>query len=196
MATVYDAKLDRLYMKKIKCPYCGYKIGSMQTTCDQCGLSKMQIARASNKTAKQMMRDGDGGKIVMIKRRPDDVSFGKLSAWLLLGIFGAHCFYVGRRLRGWIMFGLMMAFIICVFIFPTGIWREATPEYEDDDGVVTPATAAHFEGRHSWRSACDELSWPFPTDFFGAAALIMWAMDSFAIVLGFWKYPVRLGDAK
>lgn len=154
---------------------------AMQATCSQCGISKAQIANSSNQRAKQMMREGHGGKIVMLKRRPDDVRFSTMASWLLLGLFGAHCFYVGRKTRGWIMFWLIIIYIASVMIFPYGTWDAAT---------------SSFVGIHPWREACIREGFTLPTDFLGVAAVIMWAMDSFAVVFGYFKYPVRLGEKK
>ena len=198
---VYDPKLDRLYMKTIKCPYCKAKIRSMQTTCGQCGLSKMQILGASNKKAKQMMRDGEHGKIVMLKKRPDDVRMSVLSAWLLLGFFGAHCLYVGRYIRGWIMFGLMVTFIMCVIIFPIGTWNEGAEYRDEEDDVETTEVIEEEEigyvGMHPWREVCLDFygSHLLPTDYLGLVAFVMWAVDAFGIVFGYFKYPVRLGES-
>ena len=173
---VYDPKLDRLYMKTVKCPYCRFKIRSMQTTCEQCGLSKMQIARASNKKAKQMMKERDKGKIVMINRRPDDIKLSGFTMSLITGIFGTHCFYVGRRTRGFIMLGVMFLYVASVIIFPMGIWEGGT-----------------FVGMHPWREAALQFG-VFPADFLGLAVFMMWMLDVVRVLVGWFKYPVRLGD--
>ena len=199
---VFDSRVDRLYMKKVKCPYCGARIKPMQTTCDQCGVHKMQIANASNKKAKQMMKDGEEGKVIMLKRRPDDVSISRLSMWLLLGLFGAHCFYVGRKIRGFIILGLISLCFISVIVFPMGQMgtvQDGEPEVVIDEETGEPYTEEpdyieEMVGTHPWREACYDLGWPMPTDFLGLGAFVIWAVDCFAIVFGWFKYPVRLGS--
>jgi len=185
----YDYKTDRLYVRKIKCPYCGARINKLQMTCEQCGISKEQIAHASNKKAKEMIREGERGKIVMIKSRPEDVSFSKMVSWLVLGLFGAHCFYVGRTTRGFIMLGLIAVCIIFIFILPVGHWDATMPDVNGNPigGIV---------GMHPWRQTLSQQGWPFPTDFLGLAAFAMWSVDTFAVVFGWFKYPVRLGEKK
>jgi len=173
----YDKKLDRLYTSGVRCPYCGNRIPKLQTTCTRCGLNKIQIAYASNRRAKEMMRAGDRGKIVMMRRRPSDVKLSELAWRLSLGMFGVHSFYVGRRIRGWITLGCMLVFILSVFIFPLG------------------DISNELSGMHPWRrSVMIGWSMPFPFDFFGIAAIILWISDIFGILFGWYKYPVRLGE--
>ena len=175
---VYDPKLDRLFMKTVKCPYCRFKIRSMQSTCEQCGLSKIQIARASNKKAKQMMKEGDKGKIVMVNRRPDDLKVSSFIMSLVTGIFGSHCFYVGRKKRGFIMLGLLVAYVVfSIIVFPMGTWE----------------AGSGFVGMHPWREAAMQFG-AFPTDFFGLAVFMMWFFDIVRVAFGWFKYPVRLGE--
>jgi len=147
----------------------------MQTTCETCGLSKIQIHNSSNKKAKQMIKEGDKGKIVMTKARPNDVEAVPFFCSLALGLFGAHLFYVGRRKKAFIMLGLIGVTVLAAIIFPMGDWDN------------------QLEGRHPWRVATDAWG-AFPLDFLGLAAFVMWALDVFAVILGTFKYPVRLGD--
>jgi len=84
---------------------------------------------------------------------------------LIPGIFGTYNFYVGRKIRGWIMLGGMIIGMVGFFFF-------------------------------SWRAAFEDWGWPYPPDFGIVLAFILWAYDAFAIVFGFYKYPIRLGEAK
>jgi len=138
---------------------------------------KKQIAESSNKSAKYIRKHKTGEQVLMTRSRPVDVRFTVMVLWLLLGLFGAHNFYVGRKIRGWIMVGCFVTTCLFFFIFPTG---------NPLDG---------FTGQHSWRAAFDGWNVPFPTDWFFIAGFIMWAYDAFAVVFGFYKYPVRLGEA-
>ena len=121
------------------------------------------------------MRTGDRGKIVMMRRRPNDLLLGQISWRLIFGVFGVHNFYTGRRIRGWIMLGCMLAFVLEVLVFPLG--------------DITNA----LEGIHPWREALgDGGLWPF--DVFGIIPVVMWISDVVSIMLGWYKYPVRLGE--
>ena len=109
----------------------------------------------------------------MTNIKPDDVSFIKLSLFsLFFGMFGVHAFYVGRRIRGWIILGCMLAYIVTAIIWPAS--APGTPQ----------------EG---FRQVFDDAGIPFPLDFFGLVAVFFWAYDWFNIVImQKFKYPVRI----
>jgi hypothetical protein len=162
---IIDPRLDHLYNRNVRCPYCHAKILKYTTTCPRCGVHKKQIFDASNARAKQMQKEKTGGKIFLTRRRPDDVSFTKMAFLILpLGLFGAHWFYIGRRYRAWFM-------LVATIIGLSGIF---IPESVRDI----------FMGFYL----------PFPTDAFLLASILMWAYDTFAVVFGFFKYPIRLGE--
>ena len=162
-----DGRLDKLYNSRIRCPYCKTVIPKYDVKCANCGLTKKQITEASNIRAKEVRKTKSGEKILMTKTKPDDVSFTKMIIWLLLGIFGAHNFYVGRKIRGWIMVGFMVTFIAFCIILP-----------------INP------DNMHPWRQAFSGSV--FPTDLLGAAAFFVWVYDAFGVVFGFYKYPVKI----
>ena len=169
---VVDEKLDRLYNKNVRCPYCRARIHKYTTTCERCGITKKQILNASNARAKEIKKQKTGGKIVFTRNRPSDVSFTRLVLCLLLGLFGVHNFYVGRKIRGWVMLGGILIVIASFFIFPAS-----------RDGELHPVNALFVDnGMES------------PFFLLGAAVFVMWAYDMFSIVFGFYKYPVRLGE--
>lgn len=180
----YDRQLDKLYTSTVRCPYCKNKIQKLQTVCSRCGLHKIQIAYASNKRAKAMMKNDEAGKIIKMRRRPNDVPMWQLACRLIIGIFGVHNFYTGRRIRGWIMLGCMILFIIeATFIFPPG---KAVPV--DGGGI-------EWVGMHPWRSNNVFLMGTLlPFDFLGVIPMILWLSDSLGIIFGWYKYPVRLGE--
>jgi len=179
----YDRRLDKLYTSAVKCPYCKNRIQKLQTACSKCGLHKVQIAYASNKRAKQMIKERDTGKIVKVRRRPTDVNMRTLGLLLVFGFFGVHNIYTGRRIRAWIVFGCVAIFIVQVFVFPVG------------DIVRTEGGGIDFVGMHPWREAAMvDWGFPFPLDFFGVVAMVLWLSDIFGIILGWYKYPVRLGE--
>jgi len=176
--TPTSRKLQYFYSRNIKCPYCKNWIRKFVAKCDRCGVTKEQIADASNQEAKQIKKGKRQGKIVYTRRRPDDVSLPKLLLLtIFLGVFGAHCFYVGRRLRGWLMLGSFLLLIAAFIIFPTGT------------GDVP---------MHAWREpfqAARYFRW-FPLDAPGFIVVMIWLVDWVAILIDRFKFPVRLADSK
>ena len=117
-----------------------------------------------------MQKEKTGGKIFKTRHRPDDVSFTRMIILCIFGgLFGAHSFYVGRKIRGLISIGCIIAGIIVMIIFP----------------ISTDSTKGH-----PWREDIQ----PFPFDAFIVFAFVLWAVDILAIVIGRYKYPIRLGE--
>ena len=175
---IVDERLDSFYVKNIRCPYCGARIEKFTGACRRCGVTKSQIANASNKKAKQIMKQKSGEKIVRTRYRPRDVTFTSMLLCLLVGFFGVHAFYSGRKIRGWIILSSFILFIIFGLIFFIG----------------TPGQ--NFTNMHPWRRQFDMRGQPFPTDFIVLIAIGTWVVDFFGVVFGLYKYPVRLADAK
>ena len=174
-----DPRLDRMYVKNVRCLYCKAVIAKYTMKCEQCGITKEQIAGASNQEALKIKKEGLPGKVVFTTQKPNDLRFGKFVALMVfLGIFGAHNFFVGRRIKGWIMFVGMMVCILGFIIFPI----------PQDGGVAT--------GMASVRGIFDSgarFPLPFPTDLLGGIIIIMWIVDWFAaVVFSRYKYPVRI----
>jgi len=175
-----DRSLDRLYARNIRCPYCRAVIPKFTSTCVQCGITKEQIANGSNKEAKRLMwgKDKGKGKVLRIKRRPDDVPVVKFLLLLVFfGMFGAHNFVVGRRVRGWIMLISTTLLIASTFIFPH-------------------ASAGDLaDTAHPWRAMFERNEWfPFfPLDIPGFIAVTVWFVDWIAIVIfNQYRYPVYI----
>ncbi|MCL2570317.1 MAG: TM2 domain-containing protein [Firmicutes bacterium] len=172
----HDEKLERLYSKKIKCPYCRAYIRKYTKKCLQCGITKEQIRHASNKEAKKIIKGQAEGRVLKTRVRPDDVNFTRMIMFVVfLGLFGAHCFYVGRRIRGWIVLGGFIIFMLSAIIFPFG-----TPD-------------AGFSDMHPLRQQFDNMRIWFPLDIPGLLAVFIWVYDWVAVVITQrFKYPVRL----
>lgn len=82
---------------KVVCPRCKekYKVGTQK--CEICGLVFARLKYATNSAAKNMIKHGQGKKVIYTSDIPKDVSWVKMFTFsLLLGIFGAHNFYIGR----------------------------------------------------------------------------------------------------
>lgn len=95
------------------CPRCGLKCLVSNDVCPDCGLSFSRLKIATNKEAKNKILRHDRDFIIRTSTLPSDVSFIRLLLYaLFLGVFGAHCFYVGRYLRGAITLGDFIA--ICL----------------------------------------------------------------------------------
>ena len=173
---VVDARLDKLYSKNVRCPYCKALIPKYTVKCSQCGIKKDQIARASNKEAKEIISGRAHGKVIFSKRRPEDLNYSRfLLLMIFFGMFGAHNFYCGRKRRGWVMLSFMLITIFGMIIFPVGTQVEG------------------FMDMSSFRNIFVESGWWFPLDTPGFIAVFMWIIDWFNIVLfQRYKYPVRI----
>lgn len=103
--------------KMVLCPRCGLKSAEGTEKCPDCGLLFQRLDIATNKDAKRKLLRWDREFIIRTKKLPSDVSYMKLLLFtIFLGIFGGHCYYVGRYLRG-IMFTVNFLFaILCVVL--------------------------------------------------------------------------------
>ena len=102
-----------------KCPRCGLKMYEGAQECSDCGLIFSRLEIATNKEAKAKKLRNDRDFIINTSKLPSDVSFLKLLLLsIFLGPFGAHCFYVGRYLRGSILLTDMIAIIMFVVFNP------------------------------------------------------------------------------
>jgi len=170
-----DPKLDYLYNTTVRCPYCHSRILKYTSVCPRCGITKHQIHGASNKRAKEIMKNKTGELIFMSRRRPDDVTFtGMALRSFIGGLFGWHCFYCGRKIRGWIM-------LICGVVGLVGVACTASPKNP---------MRMYFESHILFGT--HELLPPF--DLLLIVAFCLHALDFFCIALGAFKYPVRLGE--
>jgi hypothetical protein len=91
----------------------------------------------------------------------------------LFGFTGAHCFLTKRWIRGTYIVVAILMMIVGFIVFPISIDSEA-------DAVVA----------HPFRYAFDSVGLFFPADVFGVVALCLWVWDWFAIMFGWYKYPV------
>lgn len=83
------------------CPRCGIKTLSVNESCSECGFIFSRLKLATNKDAKKKIKKRDKDFIIMTNQLPSDVSWIKLLCIVIFGgIFGSHCFYVGRYWRG------------------------------------------------------------------------------------------------
>ncbi len=95
------------------CPRCGLKCLKSIDVCPDCGLSFSRLKIATNREAKNKILRHDRDFIIRSSTLPSDVSFIKLLLYsIFLGIFGVHCFYVGRYLRGAITLADFVAIIL------------------------------------------------------------------------------------
>lgn len=84
-----------------RCPRCNTKVPASITSCPECQLKYEKFERATNKEAKQALREGEKDQVLMRNNRPSDVKFWKLFLMaLFLGFAGGHHYYVGRYKMG------------------------------------------------------------------------------------------------
>lgn len=87
-----------------KCPRCGNKCLENQTRCEECDLIFPRLVFATNKAAKQKLAHFDRDFVIFTSDLPKDVSYWKLFfLTLFLGLFGAHYYYVGKYIKGFVM---------------------------------------------------------------------------------------------
>ncbi|MCL2228728.1 MAG: hypothetical protein FWC00_02755 [Firmicutes bacterium] len=163
-----DQYLDALYNNNVRCPYCRAKIRKYTTVCVRCGMTKRQIHQASNLEAKKILQSGSNEKVLTSRRRPEDVSFTGMAMRGIIGFTGLHCFFVGRKIRGWII--ASFAIIGLVGALAPMSWRQ-------------PFNSVYL---------FEDLPVFFPTDYFLLVGAMMWWIDLFSIVFGFFKYPIRM----
>ena len=109
--------MQRFKPKFKTCLRCGLKNLENATECDDCGLIFARLEMATNQDAKRKKLRGDRDFIIKVKKLPSDVSFLKLLLYsIFLGVFGGHCYYVGRYLRG-IMLTTNFVVMLILLIF-------------------------------------------------------------------------------
>ncbi len=90
--------------KKITCPRCNEKMSQNSSRCISCGLVFDRLNYATNSAGKKMIKNGNSDKVVYVKKLPSDVKKWKLILMgIFTGLFGGHCFYIGRYIRGIVM---------------------------------------------------------------------------------------------
>ncbi len=159
-----DNRLDMLYMREMRCPYCQTKMPKGTSKCENCALTKEQIYYA-----KLTAPYKPGQNILMSRVRPAELPFWKMVLGSVFGFLGIHCFVSKRYLRGVIIFLLTAAFIASVIIFP--------PSFGD-------------AGPNAIRDMFESTTYLFPGDLLGIFALGIWVWDFFAVLFGQFKYPV------
>jgi len=96
------------------CPKCYGKVDKNTNRCNRCGFNLNDLKNASNLKAKEKFRSKDADLVIYSKVLPKDVSKKKLLLFSgLLGLFGAHYFYIGRFWRG--LFNLISTIFNSVF---------------------------------------------------------------------------------
>ncbi len=100
-----------------ECPRCGLKCLKGIDSCPECKFVFSRLEIATNKDAKRKIMRHDKDFIVYTNKLPSDVSFIKLLLFtMFLGLFGGHCFYVGRYWRGGLLL-LNSVVLVCCAVF-------------------------------------------------------------------------------
>ena len=175
---VADERLDRLYMKSMRCPYCHTKIAKGTAVCPNCGISKEQIYHANLVVHKRKKGEPrvkqPKPQIIMSKVRPASIPFWKVAIGGMFGFLGVHCFVTKRWKRGVFILGcFVLYFILSICIFNPG---------NVDEGI-----SAHWV-----RLMFEDKTYLFPPDMLGVMAAVMWVWDWLSILFGTFKYPVVL----
>lgn len=87
--------------KNKRCPRCNTKVPVEIVSCPSCQLNFQKFESATNKEAKEAIKQGEKDRVLLRKGRPSDVSAVKLILiTIFLGFTGAHYYYVGRYKMG------------------------------------------------------------------------------------------------
>lgn len=167
-----DERLDHLYMKGLRCPYCHTKIPKGTSTCPNCGITKEQIYHANLVTHRRKTKP----TVVFSKVRPANIPFWKMGVGGAFGLLGVHCFVAKRYWRGALILACFLIFTVGAFLF--------TLEYENALGEMV--YAPFYDIYNLFR----KQTYMFPTELFGLVALVLWIWDWACILLGKFKYPV------
>lgn len=87
--------------KNKHCPRCNQKMPIEIVVCPSCQLNFQKFETATNKEAKEAIKEGEKDRVLMRKGVPSDVN--KIVLMLLtclLGFTGAHYYFVGRYKMG------------------------------------------------------------------------------------------------
>ncbi len=154
----------------MKCPICG--AGMRTGECIYCKISAEQVKTASNKKAKQALKEGRGKEVYYSRTLPSDVSRKKLLLLtIFLGLWGGGYFYVGKYARAWTVL------VVSTLSFAVGMVHGIL-----DTRGYNISTA---------------LTWGFNIAAFCLAVIcILWIVDTFAIILRSYTVPVILGEEK
>lgn len=80
-----------------RCPRCDAKNPINAYKCPSCGLIFDRLNIATNEAGKKMLREGKKDKVVWTKDFPSDLKrYKAILLCIFLGLFGAHCYYVGK----------------------------------------------------------------------------------------------------
>ena len=86
-----------------KCPRCAMKVPVETLICPDCRLNYQKFNDATNKEAKQALKEGEKDNVLMRKGCPSDVNKIKLLLMaVFLGFAGGHHYYVGRYKMGFV----------------------------------------------------------------------------------------------
>lgn len=150
----------------MRCPICGYNL-KKGNLCPYCKITDTQIKGASNKKAKEALKNGEKDKVFLSSTMPSDINKTRLILiTLLLGLFGGHSFYVGRKVRG-----LYFTITFCVFMILYGMYKLWFP------GEIFYAVVRIFA-------------------LIEGVMILMWMSDFLKACFGRMAVPVVLGERK
>lgn len=176
--TQSDDRLDRLYMKGLRCPYCHTKIAKGAAHCPNCGITKEQIYHA-NVVLKNNQRSVKAPKpaVIMSPVRPASIPFWQMALGGMFGFLGIHCFIAKRYWRGIAILACTILYFVLSMIF--------NPAYELNGEMIEA---------HWFRQMFESRTFIFPSDLLSLVAIVLWVWDWVCILLGKFKYPVVIDN--
>ena len=149
------------------CPLCGCKMPN-KTMCIYCKITGDQVENASNKKAKEKIKNHDRKEVYYSTTMPKDVNRTKLLLLtLLLGYLGVGSYYVGRYGKG------LYSTLSWVIYLPFAI------------------TNAVLNGQSKAFKLLSEIF-----AVFVMIAIVLWVADTIAVIAKIYKMPVVLGEKK
>lgn len=147
-----------------KCPRCNKLVAYSLIRCGTCGLNFNKFNSATNSEAKSAFRMGEKERVLYTKQVPSDVDKLQMVVKAIFGgWFGLHDFSVGKLFRG--LFQVVGVLLGAVYI----VYRFNNPLNTTPIGYL-----ATFLG----------IIWAF--------SIVIWAVDTLAIIFNRYKYPVSL----
>ena len=103
-----------------RCPRCEEKNPINAYKCPSCGLIFDRLKLATNAAGKKMLKQGKKDKVIWTKDFPSDIKRSKaIILCVFLGLFGAHCYYVGKYTKAILMsiFGTLTIVIASLVVW-------------------------------------------------------------------------------
>lgn len=98
----------------MRCPKCYGSVDKRRQICKHCGFKLKDMDGATHKAVKQARKDGFGMDVMYTNKLPSDIKKKKLLLLcIFLGMFGAHNFYAGHKIKA--IYSLIVSIVMFTF---------------------------------------------------------------------------------